>query len=89
MNYMTKTLGRGLSTLANAAWKGVRAGDRLFPERTFKPKWAPSPLQKTKDMTAPTMGFPRETDSLCPGCIIEVRESILSGEVDYRVLIDG
>ncbi len=42
MNYLTKTLGRGLSTLANAAWIGVRAGDRLFPEKSFKPRWARS-----------------------------------------------
>jgi len=89
MNHVTKTMGRGVTFLAGAAWKGVRAVDTFIPNKTFKPKWAPANLQKTKDLTAPTLGFPRETDSLCPGCVKEVRESILSGEVDYRVLIDG
>jgi uncharacterized radical SAM superfamily Fe-S cluster-containing enzyme len=37
----------------------------------------------------PELGWPRETDSLCPKCVKEVREEILSGVSDVRVLIDG
>ncbi|MFQ5670513.1 MAG: radical SAM protein [Acidobacteriota bacterium] len=44
---------------------------------------------KSKDRTFPTLGFPRQTDSLCPGCVKEVREAILAGKVDYKILIDG
>ncbi|MFQ5767438.1 MAG: radical SAM protein, partial [Acidobacteriota bacterium] len=89
MNEISTTLGQGLSSLANAAWKGVRSIDRLIPDRSFQPKWAPAPLMKSSDRTRPTLGFPRETDSLCPGCVKEVRESILAGKVDYKVLIEG
>ena len=34
------------------------------------------------------MGWPRETDSLCPKCVVEARERIINGEDDYRILID-
>jgi len=36
----------------------------------------------------PTLGFPRTTDSLCPKCVIEAREEILSGKKDVAVLIN-
>ncbi len=89
MNHVSTALGQGLSSLANVAWKGVRVVDRLIPEKSFHPRWAPAPLMKSKDRTFPTLGFPRETDSLCPGCVKEVREAILSRKVDYKVLIEG
>jgi uncharacterized radical SAM superfamily Fe-S cluster-containing enzyme len=53
------------------------------------PKWAPAPLLKSKDRTFPQLGFPRETDSLCPQCVKEVREKIVGGEADWRVLLQG
>ncbi|MDX1386153.1 MAG: radical SAM protein, partial [bacterium] len=53
------------------------------------PKWAPAPLLKSYEKTRPPLGFPRKTDSLCPQCVIEVREAIIKGEKDYNVLIEG
>ncbi|WP_394844389.1 radical SAM protein [Pendulispora brunnea] len=53
------------------------------------PKWAPAPLLKRRERTFPQLGFPRETDSLCPKCVKAVRTEILSGERDLRTLIDG
>ena len=35
------------------------------------------------------MGWPRRTDSLCPDCVKEVRASILAGDTDWRILIEG
>ena len=37
MNHVTKTMGRGVSILAGAAWKGVRAVDTFIPNKSFKP----------------------------------------------------
>ena len=34
------------------------------------------------------LGWPRTTDSLCPNCVIEAREAILSGKKDVSVLIN-
>ena len=86
---MTTAVGKSLSSVANVAWRGVRALDRVLPDKSFQPKWAPAPLMKSTDRTYPTLGFPRETDSLCPGCVKEVRESIIAGKESWRVLIDG
>lgn len=74
---------------ADSLWSAARALDRRFPQRTFQPKWAPAPLLKQRERSFPTFGFPRETDSLCPRCVTEVRAQILSGEADWKVLVEG
>ena len=45
-------------------------------------------MLKQSQRSFPQLGFPRETDSLCPQCVIEVRSAILRGEVDWRVLVE-
>ena len=35
------------------------------------------------------MGFPRETDSLCPDCVKEVRSAVIDGRRDLGELVDG
>src|SRR5262249_56171982 len=86
---MRTLLYEGLRSGAEVLWRAARAVDRRFPQRSFQPKWAPSPLLKQKDRSFPTLGFPRETDSLCPGCVKEVRDQILSGEADWKLLADA
>jgi hypothetical protein len=86
---MRKTLYAGVQKAADALWKLTRTVDALFPERRLQPKWAPAPLLKQRERSFPTLGFPRETDSLCPRCVSEVREEILSGKADWKVLVDG
>jgi tetraether lipid synthase len=86
---MRQAIYGGVQKAADALWRAARAVDRFFPERTFHPKWAPAPLAKQRQKTFPTLGFPRETDSLCPRCVTEVRTQILSGEVDWKVLVEG
>src|SRR5262249_15526378 len=51
--------------------------------------WAPAPLLKRRERSFPPLGWPRETDSLCPACVKDVRTEILAGERDIRALIDG
>ena len=36
----------------------------------------------------PPLGWPRETDSLCPICVREARQEILDGKRDYKVLLN-
>jgi uncharacterized radical SAM superfamily Fe-S cluster-containing enzyme len=86
---MRSALYSGLRSGAEVLWRAARAIDRLFPQQSFQPKWAPAPLLKQRERSFPKLGFPRETDSLCPGCVKEVRSKILSGEVDWKVLVDG
>ena len=86
---MRKTIYAGIRNVAELSWRAARAIDRRFPERSLKPKWAPRPLLKQRERTFPALGFPRETDSLCPGCVKEVRDQILSGDTDWKVLVEG
>src|SRR6185437_7222396 len=37
----------------------------------------------------PPLGWPRETDSLCPQCVKEVRSDILGGKSSVRLLVEG
>jgi uncharacterized radical SAM superfamily Fe-S cluster-containing enzyme len=78
-----------LQSLANAVWPVVRAYNQRFEQPSPHPKWAPAPLLKRRERTFPPLGWPRETDSLCPKCVKEARDSILAGEADVRVLVEG
>jgi uncharacterized radical SAM superfamily Fe-S cluster-containing enzyme len=86
---LNRIVGTGVAAAASVGWHAFQAFNRLFPEGKIQPRWADTPLMKSRERTFPTLGFPRETDSLCPRCVVEVREKILAGEVDWRVLIDG
>jgi len=86
---MRRAVYAGIQKSADVLWSFARAVDRRFAERSFRPKWAPAPLLKQREKTFPPLGFPRQTDSLCPRCVSEVRTEILSGDVDWKVLIEG
>ena len=77
-----------LRIAANALWPLVRAFNARFERASPHPKWAPAPLLKRRDRTYPPLGWPRETDSLCPQCVVDVRSAILEGRADVRVLVE-
>jgi len=82
-------VGSGVKGIANLAWFTFQAVNRRIPYGTMQPKWAPAPLQKSHERSFPELGFPRETDSLCPECVKDIRNRIISGEGDWRDLIQG
>ncbi len=82
-------VGVALRGVANVSWHLFQAVNRRIPYGRLQPKWAPAPLLKSKERTFPQLGFPRETDSLCPQCVKEVREQVISGEADWKVLLNG
>jgi len=86
---MKTVVGRGLSAAANAGWHAFQVVNKRVPYRRIQPKWAPAPLLKTSERSFPELGYPRETDSLCPRCVVEVREAIIRGDEDWHILIDG
>ena len=71
---------------ARLAWPVVRAVARAIPSRPFRPAWAPAPLMQSRERSKPTLGWPRDTDSLCPTCVKETRRRILDGEQDVETL---
>ncbi len=85
-----KLLDRAVVKTAKAAWPLFQSVNKMFKDSKAPwPKWAPGPLLKSYERTRPTLGFPRQTDSLCPRCVKEVREAIIKGEKDYTELING
>ncbi|MDF2694498.1 MAG: MoaA/NifB/PqqE family protein [Labilithrix sp.] len=82
-------LQRVLSTTARSLWPLIQRLNRAIERPSPHPAWAPGPLPKRRERTFPELGFPRETDSLCPRCVKEVRTDVLSGKTDLRTLIDG
>jgi uncharacterized radical SAM superfamily Fe-S cluster-containing enzyme len=76
--------------LANLGWDGFQAVNGRFADSPSpSPVWAPGPLMKSHERTKPPLGWPRETDSLCPTCVMETRAAILRGERDLADLVDG
>ena len=77
-----------LTGAARLAWPAFQAVNRRLESSTFQPKWAPAPLLKSRERTSPPLGWPRETDSLCPSCVKEARGRILSGAASVRTLVN-
>src|SRR6266852_4205942 len=79
---------KGLTMLAGTVFNAIQVVNKYKPNTSFTPKWSDKPLLKSWQKTKPTLGWPRTTDSLCPNCVIEARESILSGKQDVSILIN-
>jgi uncharacterized radical SAM superfamily Fe-S cluster-containing enzyme len=73
---------------AGAAWHTLQFFNQFKPNGTFTPKWSDKPLLKSHQKTKPTLGWPRQTDSLCPTCVREARKRILDGEQDVSTLLN-
>ncbi|MYG01786.1 MAG: radical SAM protein, partial [Acidobacteriia bacterium] len=87
MQRPVKYFERGLTEVARAGWKVARKLDaRKEANPAFTPAWSEKPMLKSWEKSKPPLGWPRQTDSLCPKCVREAREVILSGEVDYSIL---
>src|ERR1700754_585375 len=77
-----------VSAVSDFAWKAFQSVNKLLPEgEAIRPKWAPGPLLKSYERSAPPLGFPRETDSLCPHCVKEVRNAVIDGSTPLETLM--
>jgi uncharacterized radical SAM superfamily Fe-S cluster-containing enzyme len=83
-----KHVEKGLTLVASGLFKTIKSVNQYKPNPSFTPKWSDKPLLKSWQKSKPTLGFPRTTDSLCPNCVIEAREDILSGKKDVSVLLN-
>ncbi len=81
---------KAVSKLANLGWKAFQAVNTALPEgKAIQPNWAAEPLLKSYERTAPPLGFPRETDSLCPACVKAVRNGVISGDIPLDILMNS
>ena len=65
---------------ANIVWHASRMLAQLFAHRSRPtPAWALGPLPKSDERTAPPLGLPRRTQSLCPQCNREAVNAVTAG----------
>ena len=75
---------------ASLAWEAFQSVNTRIPDSPSPhPDWAPGPLPKSYERSKPPLGWPRETDSLCPDCVIEVRDAIVAGTRNIEELLIG
>ena len=87
MQRPVKYVEKGLTKAAAGMWNAVQYfNSKKAPNPSFTPNWSEKPMLKTWEKSKPPLGWPRQTDSLCPKCVREAREAILNGEVDYKIL---
>ena len=76
--------------LADIGWKAFQAVNTALPEgKSIQPEWAAEPLLKSYERTSPPLGFPRQTDSLCPACVKSVRNGVIAGDIPLNILMDA
>jgi uncharacterized radical SAM superfamily Fe-S cluster-containing enzyme len=81
---------KAVSKMADIGWKAFQAVNKALPESdAITPKWAAEPLLKSYERTAPPLGFPRETDSLCPTCVKQVREGVINKSIPLEILMNS
>lgn len=81
---------KAVSKMADIGWKAFQAVNSLVPEgESIQPTWAAEPLLKSYERTAPPLGFPRETDSLCPSCVKSVRNGVINGDIPLDILMNS
>ncbi|MGQ0735451.1 MAG: radical SAM protein [Acidobacteriota bacterium] len=79
MHAPSKYVEKSLAIAAEGAWQVFSRLNTINQKPSFVPKWSDKPLLKSYQKTKPPLGWPRETDSLCPTCVREARQAILDG----------
>src|SRR5256714_2285046 len=80
---------KGLALVAGGLFNTIQFFNQFRPNESFTPKWSDKPLLKSWQKSKPPLGFPRTTDSLCPKCVIEARNKILSAPtIDPSTLVN-
>jgi len=87
MHRPVKYAEKGLAIAAQGVWYAFNTLNSIRRNPSFTPKWSEKPLNKSWQKTKPPLGWPRQTDSLCPTCVREARQEILDGKKDVSILL--
>jgi uncharacterized radical SAM superfamily Fe-S cluster-containing enzyme len=82
-----RTIDWAVCKAAGVTFHTIQYFNKRNPNPSVTPQWSDKPLLKSWEKTKPTLGWPRQTDSLCPGCVKEAREAIIAGRKDWRDLM--
>jgi 7,8-dihydro-6-hydroxymethylpterin dimethyltransferase len=83
-----KYVEKAVTVAAGAAWTVFDKLNQINQNPSFTPKWSEKPLLKSYEKQKPQLGWPRETDSLCPRCIPEIRQQIVDGKLPHEILLN-
>jgi uncharacterized radical SAM superfamily Fe-S cluster-containing enzyme len=86
-NKLWKTFDWALCKTAGVTFNTIQFFNKHNPNPSFTPKWSDKPLLKSWEKSKPTLGWPRQTDSLCPDCVKEARDAIMNGKKDWTDLV--
>jgi 7,8-dihydro-6-hydroxymethylpterin dimethyltransferase len=86
MHKPIKYVEKAVTYAAGAAWFVFDKFNQINQNPGFTPKWSDKPLLKSWEKVKPPLGWPRETDSLCPRCVPEIRQQILDGQTPVDIL---
>jgi uncharacterized radical SAM superfamily Fe-S cluster-containing enzyme len=86
-NQFLKSFDWALCKTAGVAFDTLQYFNKFNPNPSFTPNWSEKPMLKSYEKSKPTLGWPRTTDSLCPGCVQEARDAIINGKKDWTDLI--
>jgi uncharacterized radical SAM superfamily Fe-S cluster-containing enzyme len=82
-----KFVDQAVCSTATVVFDTVQFFNKYRPGSTFIPKWSDKPLLKSWQKTKPQLGWPRQTDSLCPECVKEARTKIMNGDENWQSLL--
>ena len=89
MHKPIKYVEKAATYAAGAAWIVFDKLNQIGQNPGFIPAWSDKPLLKSWEKTKPPLGWPRDTDSLCPRCVPEIRQQILDGKTPMEVLYNN
>ncbi|GAF89387.1 unnamed protein product, partial [marine sediment metagenome] len=73
---------------SNVGWNLLKhVGGKKANGSATAPDWAPGPLVRSSELELPDLGFPRETDSLCPTCVVEEREKFVQAPCELSEFV--
>jgi uncharacterized radical SAM superfamily Fe-S cluster-containing enzyme len=82
-----KFVDQAVCSTATVVFDSVQFFNKYRPGPSFIPKWSDKPLLKSYQKTKPQLGWPRQTDSLCPECVKEARAKIMNGDENWQSLL--
>ncbi len=88
MHKPIKYVEKVVTVAAGAAWVVFDKLNQINQNPSFTPKWSDKPLLKSYEKQKPPLGWPRETDSLCPRCVPEIRQQIVDGKLPHEILLN-
>jgi 7,8-dihydro-6-hydroxymethylpterin dimethyltransferase len=88
MHKPIKYVEKAVTAGAGAAWFVFDKLNQIKQNPSFTPAWSDKPLLKSYEKQKPKLGWPRETDSLCPRCVPEIRQQIIDGKLPHQILLD-